>query len=171
MYIQYTKKQQLLLAETSQPLIANTTAAIIVSPDPECLEATETERFVSSGCSCVLHNGRSYSAQFTIDHYLEFRGECKELTRAELSMALLGQLSAFTFSDEQTVRATSQRYPSECRQHSYTMFCHRGLRVCGKTSTFHLRGDGLWPHMYGNRKHPPANTICFADIQNKWYNS
>ena len=134
---------------------------------------------MSSGCGCALHNGRPCSGQFTIDHYLEFRGQCKELTRAELDMVLLGQLSAFTFTSEQTVRATLQRHPSEGRQHSYTMFWHRGLKVCRKTFLFlhtisekrfknlktSLLQNGLSPRMHGNTKRLPANTTSFADTQ------
>ena len=105
----------------------------------ECIEVEETQyvqTFVSKSCGCVLHNGRSCSEQFSIDHYLQIRSQCKELTRAELDMALLGQLSAFCFSGEQTVRATSQRHPSEARQHTYTMFWHKGVKVCRKTFLF-----------------------------------
>lgn len=142
-------------------------------------ETQYVQTFVSKSCGCVLHNGRSCSEQFSIDHYLEIRSQCKELTRAELDMALLGQLSAFCFSGEQTVRATSQRHPSEARQHTYTMFWHKGVKVCRKTFLFlhtcsekrfkniksSLLENGLSPRVHGNTKRLPANTTSFADIQ------
>ena len=103
----------------------------------------------------------------------------KGLTRAELDLVLLGQLSAFTFSGEQTVRATTQRHPSDSRQHSYTIFWHRGLKVCRKTFLFlhtisekrlkklksSLLHHGLSPRTHGNTKRVPKNTISFADTQ------
>ena len=156
--------------------------SVLVSPDPECLEAEESQRvqaFVSSSCGCDLYGERPCSGQFTTDHFLEFWGQCKELTRAELDMALLGQLSAFTFASEQTRRMTEYRHPSQSRQHSYTTFTHRGLKVCRKTFLFlhsisekrfknlktSLLHNGLSPRMHGNTKRLPANTIRFTDAQ------
>ena len=49
-----------------------------------------------------------------------------------MTPALLGQLSAFTFGEVQTVCATTQRHPSEGRQHAYSCFQHHGYRMCRK---------------------------------------
>ena len=150
----------------------------------ECVEAEENhciQSFVSSTCGCAVHNDKPCSEQFTFDHYFEFRMQCKELTRVELDMALLGQLSAFTFSSEQTMRSTTYRHPSNSRQHSYSTFTltHRGRKVCRKTFLF-LHGisekrlknlkanflkSGLSPRVHGNTRHLPANTTPFADTQ------
>ena len=171
---------RILCAETSQPLIVNTSYTNLLSPDPECIEAEETQcvhNFLSSGCGCTLHNGRPCSGLFTIDYYLDFRGQCKEITKTELDMALIGQLSAFTFTGEQTVRGTT--HVSEGRQNSYTIFWHRGLKVCRKTYLFvhtisekrfkNLKisfcNNGLSPRMHGNTKRLPANTVSFADTK------
>ena len=119
------------------------------------------------------------ASQFSIDHFFDFRGQCKELTRAELDMAILGQLSAFTFSGEQTVNSTTYRHSSDGRQRAYTVFWHGGFRVCRKTFLFlhtisekrfkNLKASlllhGLSPRMHGNTKRVPANTISFADKQ------
>ena len=125
--------------ETSQPLVVNTAATVLVPPEPDCLEMEENEcvqSFVSCGCGCQLWGGKSCSGQFYLDHFLEFRGQCKELTRAELDMALLGQLNAFMFSSEPTARSTTQRHPSDGRQRVYTVFWHRGVKVCRKAFLF-----------------------------------
>ena len=176
MYIKYALYNN-FHAETTAPLVNNTADSALILPDPECLEADETKsvhEFMSSGCGCVVHDGRQCSAQFTIDHYLEFRGQCRELTRPELDMALLGQLSAFTFTSEVTVRL-----PSDSRQKSYTIFWHKGQKVCRKTFLFlhtisakrfknlkaSFSNNGLCPRMHGNTKRLPANTVSFVDTQ------
>ena len=119
-----------------------------------------------SCCGCQLSSGKPCSQQFSVDHFLEFRGQCKELTRTELDMALLGELNAFMFSSEQTARATTQRHPSDGRQRAYALFWHSGLRVCRKTFLFlhtvsekrlkNLKSSlllyGLSPRMHGNTK-------------------
>ena len=82
-------------AETTAPLVNNLADSALVVPDPEFLEVEETQSvqaFVSSSCGCVLHIGRPCSSQFSLDQYLEFEGQSRELTSAELDMALLGQL-------------------------------------------------------------------------------
>ena len=140
----------------------------------ECVQS-----FVSCGCGCQLWGGKSCSGQFSLDHFLEFRGQCKKLTRAELDMALLGQLNAFMFSSEQTARSTTQWHPSDGRQRAYTMFWYRGVKVCRKAFLFlhtisekrfkNLKSsillNGLSPRMHGNTRCALANTISFADTQ------
>ena len=182
MYPKTQNKNNITPAETSLPLIVNTTASDLVSPDPECLELEEKHcihAFVSSGCGCALQSGKSCSGHFGFDHYLEFRGQCRELTRSELDLVLLGQLSAFLFSTEQTARSTTYRHPSEGRQHSYTIFWHRGHKVCRRTFLFlhtvsekwfknlksSLLQNGLSPRMHGNTRRLPVNTISFTDTQ------
>ena len=171
-----TKK---IYTETSQPLVVDTTLAL---PDMECVEAEENcciQSFLSNTCGCTLRSGRPCSEQFTFDHYLEFRGQCEELTKVELDMVLLGQLSAFTFSGEQTQRSTTYGHPSAGRQHSYCNFTHKGMRVCRKTFLFlhavserrlknlkaSLLKSGLSPRVHGNTRTLPANTTSFADTQ------
>ena len=89
-------------------------------------------------------------------------------------MALLGQLSAFTFSGVNAVR-----HPSQSRQHTYTVFWHCGQKVCRKTFVFihtisekrlknlksSLARNGLSPRTHGNTRRLPANTISYADTQ------
>ena len=108
--------------ETSQPLVVNTDAATISSPDAESVEAEESlciQSFLTTTCGCSVHDGRPCSANFSIDHYLDVRGQCKELTRGELDMALLGQLSALTFTSSHTRRTTTYRHPSSALLHHF----------------------------------------------------
>ena len=125
-------------------------------------------------CSPSSQTGRPCSGQFPIGHYIEFRGQCRELSRQELDMALLGQLNAFTFSGENAVR-----HPTLSRQHTYAVFWHCGQRVCRKTFLFlhtisekrlknlksSLSRNELTPRTHGNTRRLPANTITYADTQ------
>lgn len=124
--------------ETSQPLVLNTVPVTNVSPNRENLEREETvmvEKFLSDGCGCDLVNG-GCSNTFTAEFLESYRGEYSELTRAELDMALLGQLAAFTNSSTLTVHTTKDRHRTETRRKLYRIFWHGGRRVCKKTFLF-----------------------------------
>ena len=157
--------------ETTEPLVVNTADSALVLPALAAEEAQSIQEFMSCGCGCALRGGRQCSSQFTLDDYLEFRGQCRELTRAELDIALLRQLSAFTFSSTEPFRSSSND-----RQHSYTIFWHRGQKMCRKTFLFlhtistkrfknlktSFGENGLSPRMHGDAKCLPRNT---ADTQ------
>ena len=127
----------------------------------------------------MLANGGLCSERFDACYVLDFRDQCQELAKAEIDMALLGQLSAFTFGEEKTVRATTKRHPSEGRQHAYLCFQHHGYRVCRKTFTFlhsisvkrlrnlkaSLLSNGLTPRCHCNVRRLPPNSICFSDTE------
>ena len=167
--------------ETSQPLVVNTVPVQDVSPNRENLEREErvlVEKFLSDGCGCDVVNG-GCSSTFTADSLESNRGECSELTRAELDMALLGQLSAFTNNSTLIVHSTKDRHPPISRQRSYRVFWHGGRRVCRKTFLFlhtisekrlrnlqqSLKENGLAPRRHGNLRRLPSNTISFVDNQ------
>ena len=60
--------------ETSQPLVVNTAAIVLVPPDPDCLEMEENDcvqSFVLCGCGSQLWGGKACSGQFSLDHFLE----------------------------------------------------------------------------------------------------
>ena len=166
-------------AEISQPLVTNT--ALVLS-DPDCLEVEETQKvrsFVTKQCGCELASGEPCCTFWTMDYILEFRSQCQGLTRVELDMAILGQLNAFMFSDEQKANDLTHRHLSEGRQRVYTLYWHSGYRVCRTTFMFlhtisekrlknlksSLLSHGLTPRNHGNLKRLPANTINFVDTQ------
>ena len=167
--------------ETSQPLVLNTVPVTDVCPNRENLEREETvmvEKFLSDGCGCDLVNG-GCSSTFTADSLESYRRECSELTRAELDMALLGQLVAFTNSSTLTVHTTKDRHRPETGQKLYRIFWHGGRRICKKTFLFlhtisekrlrnlqqSLGENGLAPRQHGNLRRVPSNTISFAKTQ------
>lgn len=91
-----------------------------VLPYRENLEREETvaaEKFLSEGCGCDGGCSSTYTTEF-----LQSYQDCRELTRLELDMALLGQLVAFTNTSTLTVHATKDRHCPENRQKVYCMF-------------------------------------------------
>ena len=165
----------------SQPLIVDTAPILDVQPNSENLERDETVhvvRFLSESCGCDLANGPCNST-FTAEYIESYRCQCSELSRAELDMAILGQLAAFTNSSTQSVHSTRYRHTPANRQRAYMIFWQSGRRVCKKTFLFlhtisekrfrnlqqSFRENGLTPRCHGNTRRLPANTIAFTDTQ------
>ena len=147
----------------------------------ENLERDETVhvvRFLSESCGCDLANGPCNST-FTAEYIESYRCQCSELSRAELDMAILGQLAAFTNNSTQSVHSTRYRHTPANRQRAYMTFWQSGRRVCKKTFLLlhtisekrfrnlqqSFRENGLTPRCHGNTRRLPANTIAFTDTQ------
>ena len=167
--------------EATQPLVLNTTPIFDVLPNVENLEMEETtliRDFLHKGCGCNLASGFC-SNTLTAEYIQSFRCHCSELTRAELDLALLGQLRAFMNTSERTAHTTDHRHTPSTRQQSYLQFWHNGRRVCRNTFKFlhtisakrlrnlraSLFSNGLIPRCHGNTRRLPANTISFVDTQ------
>ena len=147
--------------ETSQPLLVNTAPLLEVHPNTENLEREETvqvQRFLTDGCGCDLTSG-SCSSTFTAESVESYMSHCSELTRAELDMAILGQLSAFTNTSTHTVHSSKHRHSPSSRQRAYMLFWHGGRRVCKKMFLF------LHTISEKRLRNLQANTISFADTQ------
>ena len=67
--------------------------------DVDTQEDDLVTKFMTSGCS--QFNGKECSIQFTNEHASQARGRCLELSHNELDMVLLGQLQAFSISEDQ----------------------------------------------------------------------
>ena len=136
------------------------------------------QRFLSDGYGCDLANGPC-SNTYTEEYIESYRCQCSDLSRAELDMAILGQLSAFTNSSTLSVHSSKHRHSPANRQRAYMLFYHSGRRVCKKMFLFlhtisdkrlrnlqeSLRENGLTPRCHGNTRRLPANTISFSDTQ------
>ena len=137
------------------------------------------QSFLIDGCGCDLANGSSRTTLFTAESLESYRRECRELTRVELDMTLLGQLAAFTNSSALTAHSSRDWLPSVSRQRSYSIFWHAGRRVCKKRFLFlhtisdkrlrnlqrSMRENGLAPRRHGNLRRLPPNAISFTDTQ------
>lgn len=167
--------------ETSQPLLHNTSPVLEVQPNTLHLEREESasvQRFLTNGCGCDLADGPC-SSTFSVESVESYRGQCSELTRTELDMVILGQLSAFTNTSSLTLHSTKHRHGPTNRQRSYMPFWHGGRRVCRKMFLFlhtisrkrlhnlqeSFRECGVAPRRHGNTRRLPANTVSFVDKQ------
>ena len=167
--------------ETSQPLVHNTAPVVEVQPNKLHLEReenTSVQRFLTDGCGCDLADGPC-SSIFTVESVADYRGQCSELSRVELDMAILGQLSAFTNTSTLTVHSSRYRHSPANLQWTRMVFWHGGRRVCRKMFLFlhaiskkrlenlqeSFKENGLAPRQHGNTHRLPANTISFPDKQ------
>jgi hypothetical protein len=146
---------------------------IDISDDAE-LEEHCIARFAKRGCKCKHFDGKPCCTIFSVDHYQRVRDECRQLSKSELDLVVMGQLLALTQNDE---LIQAKRHSPKQRQRSFTCFKHGGHKVCMATFCFlHTIGKvkfqsikasfesvGLCP-----RKRPyakPRHALRLADIQ------
>ena len=127
-------------------------------------------RFLSEGCKCQLNDGSPCSALFAASH-----DECRQLTRDQLDVMIMGQLRALCHIDPLTQKTKTKNTD---RSHTATLFCFGGHRICHKVFLFlHAmshqrfksikktwRENGLCPRV--RSKVVPHNTTKLSDIQN-----
>ena len=117
-------------------MVLHTEPTIDICPNEDNLKIKEDEKvhqFLINSCNCNLASG-SCSKLFTVEYVTSVRAQCSELSRAELDLVLLGQLSAFMNTSEQTVHSMTHRHSHSTRERSYLQFWHGGNRVCKKCS-------------------------------------
>ena len=83
----------------------------------------------SKGCGCKRDGGKPCSAAFSREQFEYSRMQCAELSRAELDMAILGQLAALLISTPQT----SGHRPSNQRHRTKMAFHFNGKPTCRDT--------------------------------------
>ena len=72
-------------------------------------EERKVTQFVASGCKCNLGpKGTPCHKLFSATQYQEMRDECRELTREELDLVVMGELRALTLQDGKTQRASDR---------------------------------------------------------------
>ena len=76
--------------------------------DVDTQEDDLVTKFMTSGCGCSQFSGKECSIQFTNEHVSQARGRCLELSHNELDIVLLGQLQAFSISEDQHSTASYQ---------------------------------------------------------------
>ena len=148
---------------------------MIVEHDETNDEQRRIARFLTSGCSCKLLDGIPCSTQFTALMLQEARDECRQLTREQLDMVVMGQLHALCHRDPLTQKNKAQN--SE-RKRTFTPYHFQGHRVCRDTFVFlHTmsiaRLKSIKQHEMENRMCPrgrakvlPHNPTKLSDIKN-----
>ena len=84
-------------------------------------------RFLAGGCLCKLHDGTPCCTQFTASMLQEARAECRQLSREQLDMVVMGQLRALCQRDSLTQRSKARNFE---RKRTCTLFNFQGHRVC-----------------------------------------
>ena len=138
-------------------------------------EQRRIARFLAGGCSCKLLDGRPCSSQFSTSMFQRARDECRQLTREQLDMVVMGQLHAVCQSNPMTQKSKARN--SE-RKLTSTPYRFQGHRVCRDTFVFlHTMSsarfnvikqgwieNGLCPQ--GRAKVLPHNTTKLSGIKN-----
>ena len=96
-------------------------------------EERRIARFLASGCSCKLLDDAPCSSQFSASMLQSTRDECRQLSREQLDMVVMGQLHALCRSDPLTQKNKARN--SE-RKRTSTQFRFQGNRVCKDTFVF-----------------------------------
>ena len=149
----------------------------IPTPQDSTTEDSTLDTFLNEGCKCRLVANDQCCSLFPREHYTSMRNNCAKMTRAELDMAVLGQLSAFTNSSSDNV--TTSHHVSKSRKRSYCQFYHSGQRICQITFcqlfnigskrfrnlVTHHSKMGLIPRIHGNTGKKPHNATPFASVQ------
>ena len=108
------------------------------------------------GCSCLL-NGKPCSSLFTQEYYESMRDCCVKMTKAELDNLLLGQIMAFTSTDEKT-KCVSY-HTTKQREKVNFQYYHAGHKVCWKTFTYlHGIGKQYTLLQHNDNTSPPSHT-------------
>ena len=89
------------------------------------------DAFLAKGCGCKLDRGKECYLLFSEDYLYTKRVECSALSREGLDMVILGQIMAFTQSDD--VVGPSHKHAPTNRKASRVMFHHAGKKICALT--------------------------------------
>ena len=134
-------------------------------------EEALTEWYQREGCSCTHGPDSQPCCQsFPVTYYREHRNICIEMTRDQLDLVIMGQLSALTYTSTHSLRHSS---PRDERRRTTTKFLHHQNSICQKTFTFlhavgskhykalkhHYIHHGLVPRIHGNTGKPTANAF------------
>ena len=162
------------LAYLSLTLDDSDMEVVINISDSREMEERSIARLAQGGCSCKHFDGGPCCKLFSVSHCQEVRDQCRELTRSELDLVVMGQLLALTHSGHVT---QAKKHIQKERTRSFTYFKHGGHTICIKTFCFlHTIGqskfkaikasferDGLVPRQH--RSHKPRRALRLADIQ------
>ena len=96
-------------------------------------EQRRIARFLAGGCSCKLLDGTPCSSQLSTSMLKRTRNECRQLTREQIDMVVMGQLCELCQSDPLTQKSKTRN--SE-RKLTSTQYRFQGHHVCRDTFVF-----------------------------------
>ncbi len=150
---------------------------IEVEIEPTLSDIEEHEavmKFIEKGCGCQLHEKRPCYLQFSSDHYSMNRLHCASLSKHDLDLLILGQLSALSSFE------LNSEYSLIAPERVHTSYCHHGKTICHTTFRFlhcigktrlenlmlHIQNHGISPRLHGNLKRLPHNALSFVCVEN-----
>ena len=165
--------------EEASDIVCNTGlehgSVVVENDDDTDAEDRRIARFLSQGCKCQLHNGNPCYTLFTASQLSVVRDECRQLSRDEMDMVVMGQLRALCQSDSLTQKTKAKNTE---RTRTATLFRFGGHRICQKMFLFlhamsntrfeaikwSWRENGLRPRVRATVH--PHNTTKLSDIKN-----
>ena len=148
---------------------------VVENDDTGDAEERRVARFLAGGCKCKLNDGNSCYLLFTSSQISSVRDDCRQLTKDQLDMVVMGQLRALCQRDSVTQKSKAI---NTGRKRTNTPYRYGGHRICQTTFLFlHnmsvTRFDsikrswlekGLLPRV--REKVVPHNTTKLSDIKN-----
>jgi hypothetical protein len=120
--------------EEASDTVCNTGLWVTVeNDDSEDAEERRITRFILEGCKCQLNSGSPCSSLLSAADLLAARDECRQLTREQMDMVVMGQLCALCHRDPQTQKSKTRNTD---RKRTTTLFRYGGYRVCQKVFLF-----------------------------------
>ena len=120
----------LAVEEAADSVCTEGVAVVVENDDSLDAEERRVAQFLQEGCHCKLNAGNPCSSLFTAADLLAARDECRQLTREQRDMVVMGQLHALCQRDERIQKVKAKN--SE-RQHTATPFRyggHQSARRC-----------------------------------------
>lgn len=165
--------------ETASHNLLGTSANVsIVERQEDLKESEEVEDFIRVTCACSVGPSKQpCSRQFDRAVIMSSRSDCQQMSRDQLDIAILAQLSA-TRTHKDCIPSTYRGNPGNFRPH--TSFQFRSLKICQTMFLFlhgisrsrfvhlcqHFDADGLVERMHGNSKRLPFNTCTPLQLEN-----
>ena len=139
-------------------------------------ERRNVDQFIQNSCGCTTGPKKSpCSRLFGQDILMEYRGNCLQMSSAELDLVIMAQLSAFRTS-VQCIPPTYRGSKDNFRPHTSFMF--HGIKICQTMFLFlhtmskqrfvtlcqHMDTHGIVARVHGNTKKTPPNTCSPSQI-------
>lgn len=120
----------------------------------------------------VTYLQRPCSKLFSFEYLYDFCSQCAELMHGELDSVILGQLSAFTNTSEQTIHFLEHRHSPASRQRNYAYYYHKRILFLHNISAKRLKNlkasflnNGLVPRRHDSTRRLLAKALTYADTE------
>ena len=99
-------------------------------------EERKVKQYAQNRCTCHQGGSGLCCRMFSESHYQEYRSYCFEMSKGELDMLIMGQISCLTNTSDLTRHSTDHHHKFEEQQHVFSQMRHKGLPVGLNTFIF-----------------------------------